>query len=291
MTIIEKLTKKENFTDTEEKIADYILENLSQIPDMYVQNLAKKVYSSHSAVIRLAKKLGFSGFREFKIQLVREIQDKLYFKNKVDPNFPFNPYDDPLDIAKKIADLSIESIQNTLNGLSRDKINTSVDILLNADRIFLFGTGDSQIRARSFQNKFNKIDKYVIIAGEYGEDMWNTMNMTKKDCAVFISYTGRVSAYEKILLFLKKRNIKTIILTGNPESNLLKLCCTYFEVPKGEYNYVKVGTFASQISFEYILDTLFSVIYAKKYAENLVDLKNKEFNLNQELLADAPNRA
>jgi DNA-binding MurR/RpiR family transcriptional regulator len=55
-----------------------------------------------------------------------------------------------------------------------------------------------------------------------------------------------------------------------------KLCDLTIEVPYDEYDFFKVGTFSSQISFEYILDTLFSIIYAKEYTKNLDNLKQKE---------------
>jgi DNA-binding MurR/RpiR family transcriptional regulator len=80
----------------------------------------------------------------------------------------------------------------------------------------------------------------------------------------------------KILKYLSAMNIPSIMLTGNSESTLSKLCNLTIEVPHDEYDFFKVGTFSSQISFEYILDTLFSIIYAKEYTSNLNDLKKKE---------------
>jgi DNA-binding MurR/RpiR family transcriptional regulator len=80
----------------------------------------------------------------------------------------------------------------------------------------------------------------------------------------------------KILKYLASKKIPTIILTGNSESTMAKLCELTIEVPYDEYDFLKVGTFSSQISFEYILDTLFSIIYAKDYTKNLHNLKKKE---------------
>ena len=65
MLLIEQLTTQENFTSNEQKIAHYILENLTQIPNMNIEQIAKQTYTSHSAVVRLAKKLNFEDFRDF----------------------------------------------------------------------------------------------------------------------------------------------------------------------------------------------------------------------------------
>lgn len=203
MSIIEKLSKKEEFTDTEKRIADYILENQFLMPNSTIQTLSKRAYSSHSSVIRLTKKLGFSGFKDFRVALIQEIQNNVHKISNVDPNFPFTSYDDYLDIAKKMADLSIDAIQKTINKLDRENLRNISKVLLNANKIFLYGIGDSQIRAKSFQNKFNKINRYFILADEYGEGSWNSLNMTKKDCAIFISYSGGYKDLKTSLKYAK----------------------------------------------------------------------------------------
>ena len=104
-----------------------------------------------------------------------------------------------MDIAEKMADLTIETIRKTLVKLEKDKLNKAVDLLQKADKIFLSGTGDSQIRARSYQNKLIKINKHLIIGDEYGEAAWNAMSMGKGDCAMFISYGGNSAPHRKII--------------------------------------------------------------------------------------------
>lgn len=276
MAIIETLKKQAGLTDTEKRIAEYILDNLSDMSDINIQELAKKAYSSHSAVIRLTKKLGFSGFREFRIALVQEIQNNLYITNEVDPNFPFRPFDNSQDIAKKMADLCIESIQKTANQLDKKLLDNVAKLLIESKRIFLFGKGDSQIRARSFQNKFNKINRYLIIADEYGDTDWSALNVESDDLAIFISYRGNILEYVKHMKYLKRKGIAMVLFTSDKDSPMAQLTEFCVEVPAGEFGFVKVGTFASQISFEYVLDTLFSIVYANGYTSHLVALKNKE---------------
>lgn len=276
MTLLKRLEHKQGFTDTEKRIADFILIRLEDIPNMYIQELAENSFSSHSAIIRLCQKLGFSGYRDFKVALIHEIQSNKNAIAHVDPNFPFLPTDSPINIAKKMADLTIETIRKTLVKLDRNQLNKAVEIIMNANRIFLFGNGDSQIRARSFQNKFIKINKHLIIADEYVEATWNALSMDKMDCAIFISYAGNSVSHMKILKYLASVEIPSIMITGNTESIMSQLCDLIIEVPYDEYDFFKVGTFSSQISFEYILDTLFSIIYAKDYTKNLNNLKKKE---------------
>lgn len=275
MSLLKKLQAKQNFTDTEERIADYILANLDDVPDMVIQQLAENTFTSHSAIIRLSQKLGFSGYRSFKVALIHDIQSNKHAPTIVDPNFPFLPMDGSMDIAKKMADLTIETVRKTLVKLEKDKLNKAADLLEKADKIFLFATGDSQIRARSYQNKFIKINKHLIIGDEYGESAWNALSMGKNDCALFISYGGNSPTHKKIIKYLNSMKVPCILLTANTEQETSKLCDLVIEVPYDEFDFFKVGTFSSQISFEYILDTLFSILYAREYTKNLNSLKKK----------------
>ncbi|USQ67752.1 MurR/RpiR family transcriptional regulator [Companilactobacillus allii] len=274
--MIDKLKQESNFTETEQRIAEYILDNQLDMAKITVQDLAKRAYSSHSAVIRLTKKLGFSGFKDFRVVLVKEVQDNQHVISNVNANFPFTATDSAFEIAKNMADLSIESIQKTADKLDKHNLEKVAKILIKSKRIFLFGTGDSQIRARSFQNKFNKIDRYPIVAGEYGEGSWHSLNLDKNDSGVFISYSGRSHEFVQYLNYLKHENRDTILITGDTDSEMAKLSKYVIEVPQTEYNFVKVGTFASQLSFEYVLDTLFAIIYESEYTKNLVDIMKKE---------------
>lgn len=286
MNVLEQLTAKKDFTDTEKRLAEYILAHQEEMAEMNISDLAKKAYSSHSAVVRLAKKLGFAGYREFKIALAKAFQESRHITSQVDPNFPFRPSDNAAKIAKQVADLCIESIRKTFSGLDNQVLDQVAQLLLSSQRVFLFGTGDSQIRARSFQNKFNKINRYLIVADEYGESEWSAMNVTQADLAIFISYSGESRSYRKFIQYLNRKKIKTVLLTSNRESTLAQFSQLCIEVPAGELENVKVGTFASQISFEYVLDTLFSVMYSKDYTTHLVDLKNKERVLDENFFED-----
>lgn len=286
MLLIDKLRLQQDLTNTEKQIADYILKNLATIPAINVANLAKDTYTSHSSVIRLAQKMGYDGFRDFRIAVSEIAHSDLYRSEPVDANFPFLPQDSTKDIAKKLADLTINTVQRTYAQLDTEVLDHSVDLLANAERIFLFAQGDSQIRARSFQNKLVKINKFLIIAEEYADEDWNAANLTNKDCAIFITYRGNMPQYERMMKHFLNENVPSILLTGNSQSNLIALATQAIVITQEEKDYVKVSTFSSQAAFEYILDTLFSLLYAKEYQQNLADFKKKNKWIENGILSE-----
>lgn len=288
MLLIDKLRLQKDLTNTEKRIADYILRNLTTIPAINVADLAKDTYTSHSSVIRLAKKMGYEGFRDFRVAVSEVAHSELYRSNPVDANFPFLQQDSTKEIAKKIADLTINTVQRTYAQLDDSVLDETANLLAKAERIFLFAQGDSQIRARSFQNKLVKINKFLIIADEYADEDWNAASLTSKDCAIFITYRARVPQYERMLKHFMNENISSILLTGNSRSNLIPLATQSLVFTQEEMDFLKVSTFSSQVAFEYILDTLFSLLYAKEFQRNLADLKQKNEWIENGILSDKP---
>lgn len=71
MLLIDKLRMQKDLTNTEKRIADYILQNLTTIPAINVADLAKNTYTSHSSVIRLAQKWGLTAFAIFEWRFLR----------------------------------------------------------------------------------------------------------------------------------------------------------------------------------------------------------------------------
>lgn len=288
MLLIDKLRIKDGLTDTEKRIADYILQHLAEIPSLNVETIAKHTYTSHSSVIRLAKKMGYDGFKNFRFGIAEMAHSQMFHPAFVDANFPFASTDPTEDILKKMADLTISTIHKTRAQMNNAIMEQAAETIEKAQRVFLFALGDSQIRARSFQNKLVKINKYLIVADEYGDDAWNAANLCPNDCAIFITYRGKNAQYQKILKHLTRIGVPSIVITGNPKAKISKLANLAIVASHDELDFLKVGTFSSQVAFEYILDALFALMYAKEYQKNIVELRRKQQLLEQGILSEYP---
>lgn len=83
------------------------------------------------------------------------------------------------------------------------------------------------------------------------------------------------------MAFLEKKQVPTILLTGNRQIKVrTKNKLTIVSTQDENENESKIGTFASQIAFEYILDTLFSIMYGHAYTKNLLNQRQTQELLN-----------
>lgn len=280
--LLQKIKTMTNFTNTEKVIADYILANADNIEQLTIQELARKTYTSHASIIRFTRKLGLDGFKSFKIELLKTHQQENHVLSEINPNVPFEHDDSILKISREMMELTQQTISESYHLLDEQMLFQATRQLYDAQRIFLFAVGDSQIRAESFQNKLWKINQYAILATDRSEWAVHTANITSKDCALFISYDAKSPHDITAAKWLKSRRVPIILLTSHITSSLSKMADICIAVPNLEdKSELKIATFASQIAFDYILNVIFSTIYQIDYE------KNKDYQtLNQQFLSD-----
>ena len=74
MSLIDNLSNEKLFTKSEIEVINFIKENPNLVLNMTIGELANQTFSSNTTIIRICKKLGFNGFRDFKIEYLRNIK-------------------------------------------------------------------------------------------------------------------------------------------------------------------------------------------------------------------------
>lgn len=209
------------------------------------------------------------GFKDFKIMLVKTIEQKNHVLSEINPNIPFEDDASLMKISQDMMYLTQQAIKESYELLKEESLFKMTKYLYNANRIFMYAVGDSQIRAESFQNKLLKINKYAIIATARNEFANNTVNIDINDCAFFITYEAKSNEDFIAARILKERKVPILLLTAFPESKLAKMADVVLTIPALEKKETyKIATFASQVSIDYVLNVLFSSLYQINYSQN-----------------------
>ena len=96
-----------HFSKTEKEIVDYIIDQGMNIEKMSANEIARNTFTSAPLLVRIAKKLGYSGFNEFKSAYLKELSYMLE-ETDVDASIPFLLSDDLMTITKNLALLEKE---------------------------------------------------------------------------------------------------------------------------------------------------------------------------------------
>jgi len=268
VTIISQLTKADKFNGSEKQLADYILKNKEAVLNQSIQSLATATFSSTSTIVRLCRKIGLKGYKDFKIKLSAELQQHYNDISAVNPDFPFTEDDSNKEIAQKLLELMQSSLKQTSELLTNDLLEHAVRDIFQSQKLGIFAYGDTYISALSFQNKLMKINLNANLPSLTEESKFMAANYTKNDCAILISYSGQSKNTYQLAQILRLNGVKIITITSDKASKIAKLSDIVLPVASTESNTVKISPFASQVGIEYVLNTLYSCLFVANYDEN-----------------------
>lgn len=280
MLISNKLESTDFLSKSEEVLANYILNQKENIGKLTIRELANITYTSTSTIVRLSKKLGFSGWNEFKESYLEELQYLSKHFSNINPNFPFESHDTLMNIASKIAHLASESIDDTLSLLKNDELKKAVNLLDKAQMITVYGISSNLLMAYDFKHKMLRINRHVEIMSVPGEQIVLASNSSPTNCAILISYSGESKEVLKIAEILKEKGTPMIVLTSIGENDLRTFADCSFSLTSREKLYSKIATYSTNNSIHLVLDILYSCLFKMNYDYNLKHKTNSSKNID-----------
>ena len=272
--IIDRLKSQYQFTTSDMVLSKYILNNTEIVLSMSIYELSKTTHISTSGIVRFSKKCGTKGFKEFKISLARAFEQNLLTFKDIDSNTPFAKNDDPLTISHKIASLSIETINTTQKFLTTDKINKVISLIDKSNNIYGIGVSDNFIRLSDFQLKLLKINYHVQLMNLQAEQFYLSINSTENDVAILVSRSGKTAEVVNDAKHFRRNGTPIIAITDDSRSPLGLYATVVLRIPKNESEEFNVSNFSSQLSVEYILNTIYSCLFNRNYDSNFSKLRD-----------------
>jgi DNA-binding MurR/RpiR family transcriptional regulator len=263
-----------SFTNTEKKVADYILENTKDVIYMSITDLADACNVGESSVFRFCKTMNLKGYQEFKIVLAHSISQE---EETPQLNGKITMQDSIGELSSKILSTNISALTETFNLINENDISNAIESMIAAERVHFFGVGASLMTAMEAKNKFMRITNKTECSIDSHLQIMSAALMTDRDVAVLISYSGSTKDTIEVAKVAKQRGAKIISITRFAKSPLtsysdITLLCGANEGP------LQGGSLSAKISQLYLLDLLY-VEYFKR--------TNKESILNKESTANA----
>ncbi len=264
MNAISKIRQMQHeMTTKEKKISKFILQNLDNIVYMNTYQIAEKCNVSQASVVRFAKKLGYSGFPDFKISFGREM-GRLDVEEKI--NFIYEDIkekDELDDVIKKIVYANSNIIQDTYSMIKTETIREAIDILKTARKIYILGAGYSGIVAKDFHYKLGELGMNSMCESDYHILLASISTLDKSDVVFVISQGGKTLDIYNLVKAAKKRGAKIISVTQispNPISDLADIKINTV-VEKNNFRSTALSSRIAQL-------TIIDIIYVSLIVEN-----------------------
>ncbi|MGE5587366.1 MAG: MurR/RpiR family transcriptional regulator [Clostridia bacterium] len=246
----------------EQKVAFFILEHPESAAGMTSIQLAAAVGVSESTVVKCCQRLGFTGFAQVKLALVRELATSREGAfGKVEPE------DDVPTICDKIFTATLQAVEDTAKVLDPGAVALAADAIHGAKRVFFFGVGSSGVVAQDAQLKFMRIGMTAFSYLDTHAQLTQAALLGEGDVAVVITYSGRTREATDVINLARKGGARTICITNFPASPAAKgsdivLCTTAHEATR-----LRGGAMTSRLTQLVVIDCLFTAVAMKESDE------------------------
>lgn len=264
---------------TEKSVIIYLLEKTEEAGELNIHELAEKTYSSPSTVIRLCKKVGFDGYKDFRKSLLYElgIRKETGMKRMEE----IRQEDSLEEIVNKVTIKNIVSLENTMKLVDLTVLKRSVDLLVKADAIHLFGLGASLVAAQDAYLKFLRVRKSCFISSDVHAQYLQAMNAKKDSVAIILSYSGRTQEMINCAEELNRNQVPIILISKFGDSPLAKMADCNLCVAATEY-IVRSGAMSSRISQLNIIDILYTAYINQDFENNMRRLQRTHIKKQEE---------
>lgn len=268
MLLIEQL-KISEFSSAEQQIVEYLIKHPETLHNMTITDLARLTYTNTTSVMRVAKKMNYTGWVEFKKAYLEEWAYLNNYFTAVDNNLPFTETDSLMTIAQKIAVLEQNTLKDSLSLLNDEKLALSQEILTQSSSIYVYAEHSNAMLAEIFVSRLRRINYDATIVHFYHNGEIEAYNCAEDSCAIVISYTGENAVLVNCVEILKQKEIPIISITSMGNNTLAEQSdCSLF-ITTREKLYSKISSFTSSTSIMYLLNILYSIVFSKDYHKNL----------------------
>lgn len=256
----------------DKRLADFILGNTEQTVNLTIAELAESSNSSYATISRFCKKIEFSGFKEFKINLINDIIANKNFEELIDTFIDSDASTE--SICEKVYELSSKILEESMTIIDYSSIDAAVEKIINASNVCFIGAGTSGISARYAYTKFFRIGIPCYHETDSTLSKMKVSILTEKDILFAISSSGRTAEIVECARMANKSNIHVISLSDFALSPLTKVSNTnLYTTPRnaGLFLNIDMPLIIGQIV---IIDILYSCCCIRM-AEKAANLYNK----------------
>ena len=257
-----------------QRIATYFITHVRDISQTSCPEIAASCATSKSAVVRLCKKLGFAGYKEFLTTLNTEIA-----LEEQSTRFPSGIYAD-MDIptvCSVVTNNSICGLEESLKILNLDNFRIAVEKLVGARQILAFGMGNSGFVAMDAETKFRRIGYTTFLATDIDRMLIGLASATKEDVAILLSNSGMTYGLQDACEIARQAGVTTIAITSIGDNTLSRNADIVLATANSE-KLTRIGAMTSRIVMLNVVDMLFTAVASntRKTAEAYI-MKSMEY--------------
>lgn len=212
--IIKNIQSKFNSLSKGQKaIAEFVINNYDKAAFMTAATLGETVSVSESTVVRFANTLGYDGYRELQKELHELVKNKLTTVQRLSMTSEYSNKENAL---KKAMRKDLENIEKTINEVDLASFQEAINLILNADNVYILGLRSSSFLAGYLGFYLSFIIKGVKVLSAGPNDLFEQLlRVDSKDLIIGISYPRYSKRTLEALEFCMEKGCKIISITDS----------------------------------------------------------------------------
>ncbi|AJQ26328.1 MurR/RpiR family transcriptional regulator [Pelosinus fermentans] len=258
-----------HLSKSEKKVADYVLEHGHEVTRLPLTDLAQKSQVSEPTVVRFTKRVGFSGYSDLKLSIMKDWGKKTVIQdNNVSLliDLHVNKDDKLEDIPGKMIHITMKALQDTLRIIDISEYLKAVKSLTEANIIDIYGVGNSGSITNDLMNKLMRIGLNARAFNDNHLQQISATHLTKDDVAIAISHSGSTKDVIDTLKIAKENGARTIALSNYKASEISKYADIQLFTGDFETTFYS-ETMVSRISQLAIVDMLYMGLLLSDYSK------------------------
>lgn len=213
---------------SEAKVARHVMSKPDDIIHKSIAAVAQESQVSEPTVMRFCRSLGCKGYQDFKLELAVSLAGNTpYVHTSIAQD------DSTAQMAEKICQYSSNSLRVLYESLDMKAVNQSIQILNNANRIEIYGSGASGIVALDAQHKLFRTKVPTVAYRDSHLQMMSASSLDDECVALAFSYTGQSLNIIEAARMAREQGAVVIGVT-HKDSPLAKYCDPVVNVPNIE---------------------------------------------------------
>ena len=249
------LQEYENFTRSERKIADYVLEHPKETQYISITDLSAECEVAVSTVSLFCRKLKLAGFNDFKLELARAALPE--GSNMSQLTGAVLPGDTAGVVMGKVLHTMQEELNNAYQMLSASSVTRAVDLLRAAGQVVCLGQGNHSVVALAAWAQFSTTSpKFKTIQDSHMQTVVLS-TLRREDVVLYFSHSGATHEVLEAAELIRGRGASLILVTRYLNSPASAYADTVLLCGPNEQPF-QFGSSAALIAQLYVVEVLLS---------------------------------
>lgn len=258
----------------EKKIADYILKSTNEIASLSIVEFAKNCSCGSATIVRFSRRLGLGGYQDLKIAVASELNST----SKIDSTILKT--DSCYDIfRKRVVDI-FETLKSTETTLNEEHMNLAAQKIMQADRIVVFGLGNSASIATDVAHKFLRLGLNAQACSDNHMQAIIASHLNGNCVAIGISHSGASKDIVEALHLAKIGGATTVCVTKHAQSPLVEVSDFPLFTMSDETSH-SILALSSRIATLAIFDAIYHYIVTNSEKTVVQAIYNTEYSLKE----------